>query len=247
MEKVKENDLNFIISQNKVFSIDKIKDSEIKAGWKLSEGFIFETSQTITILDKDYGKSAELMRSLLEEESGNNWILKTIFLFWIGLIFICITIFLIIFLISEKPKDNIIIKKDPIIQKQDIELIEKSKWIIKNDLPKENINIIQPLSFEVMQKDFDIKTLSKENIELKSKNEELKIINNLLIIDNEELKQSLEDQKEKNSIKEDKNNSLEEFKKYLGYIVYTWCTKAEEEGKINKCKDLYYNFVKKND
>ncbi|NOQ50458.1 MAG: hypothetical protein GQ557_02175 [Mycoplasmataceae bacterium] len=248
MEEPKKDNLNFIISQNKIVKVDLINKEEIKRGGKLSAWYIFETSQNIQILDKDYGKSSELMRSLLEEETEENWVVKTVIFLIIGFIILCFTIFLIIYFTWEKPPDKkVVIKKDPIIELRDIELINKSKGVEKNKLPKENNNIIQPLSFEVLQKDFDLKTLNIENTKLLLENEELKQINILLIEENEELKQYLEKEKEKNTIKKDINNWLEEFKRYLGHILYEGCLKEEEDGKKNKCKDLYYNFVKNND
>lgn len=80
--------ISLIIDHCRVYEVEKIEKKEIKRGWKFSKNWLYE------ILDKDYGKSAELMRYVVEERKKMSmvWI---IILCIVWILFIILTIYII--------------------------------------------------------------------------------------------------------------------------------------------------------
>lgn len=261
VEKIEENkkvinDFNFIISHNEVIFVDSINSKEIKAGGKYSQGYNHNTNESVQILDKDYWKSAELMRALLETDN-NTWLFKKWLIFF--MIFISfIGIWIVIYSsITEEESSKPIIKAEPIpinnrVSEFNSNIIEQKKEIIpitnqeKEIIPITNQAIKNDNEILLLKKEFHIESLT---LDLQRIMEE----KNLLTHENFELKDNIvkkdiliKDLEQKIKAYDEKANDLsqEEFLKFLGQEIYERCEKSEREGEKNSCKDLYYKFIK---
>lgn len=98
-----DNRVNLIIDHCRVFQVDNISRREIKHWGKLSK------NNEYIILDKDYGKSKELMRYVLEERKKISiaWII-IIWLVWVIMIVITILIITKAFWWDSKPNTWVI-------------------------------------------------------------------------------------------------------------------------------------------
>lgn len=247
MGKIQENtteikDYNYIISHNKLIFVDKIESKEIRAGGKYSYGVNYETGETAQVLDKDYWKSAELMRSLVEEENYTPLWKKLLFLLIItGAVGFVWFIAYMLIPTAEKP----VVNKTPLSQK--IEIIPKleQKETINNNISNPVIQK-DSLSVEILKRDYDIESMGLEiNRIMEEKN--------ILISENFELTGLIEEKdikiknlEEKLLIYSQKPKDLtqEAFLMHLGTLVYERCEKTELETENNNCKELYYNYVK---
>ena len=97
-----------------------------------------------------------------------------------------------------------------------------------------------------MRLNFEYETLQISYERVQNENEYLSAENQNLLQKNIELQEkysiaAAELQQIKNK---PKNIDSEEFLLYLGSEVSKLCEKADSEGEKNKCKDLFYNYVK---
>lgn len=255
----KISDYNFIISQNKVLFVPKITNNEIKSGGKYCFWQDYNTGNTVQILDKDYGKSAELMRSLLETDSYTPfWKKALIFLIlWVIIFWVWSMIFS--FSWSEEKKNEIIkvlpnigdkvkiIKDETILQKEkEKEIIVNTKWPLDENIKIQNNKInnlkkdfeIESLKIEIQRIIDEKNLLTHKNFELwekiAEKNNNIKLLTQEIIIYKEKLRKYTE---------KPQNLTQEAFLLHLGNIVYDGCEKAELEGDKNKCKDIYFKFI----
>jgi len=105
---------NIIISHNRILEVEKIEEKEIKEGGKISE------NENYFILDKDYWKSEELMRALLEKKKKlPTWLLAIMVIFGaiMSIVIMVMTYNLIKSYVSP-PVVAPITKQIPVIQKE---------------------------------------------------------------------------------------------------------------------------------
>ena len=258
---------NFIISQNRVLFVDKITNKDIKNGGKFSKWENYMTGESVQILDKDYGKSAELMRALLETENATPlWKKALILLILWGIIF---AVWVVLFSVipsweKEVKKENTIIENNgatqvgdesslikwtltaPKIEIEEPEIEETKNWPMQSFRASESIEVIQAENeIETLKQNYEMEKLKIELQKLmKEKNEEVHK-NFELQTEIEEKNEIIVNLEQKVKILESKpkNLSQEAFLLHLGNVVYERCEKAEARGEKNGCKDIYYNFI----
>ena len=255
MEKKKIVEYNIIISHNQVMVVDNIDKEEIKKWGKYSTWFDYKNDLKINILDKDFWKSAELMRALLEEPV-ESWGLKRIIVVIIWLIVFLFSIIVIYYIFNTKENKNI----SPIVN-------ENIKPKINNKGPLDN-----KVELESKPAPKTTPMLVAPNVKLKTNivNDDTIRLNNSLELarlefsyEKEKLVFKLNECNLKKEVYENKISKLEEKNKicerpiqkidtdsflyFLGDNVYKGCKKLEKQWKKNTCKDLYYNFINKND
>jgi hypothetical protein len=87
--------------------------------------------------------------------------------------------------------------------------------------------------------------LAKSNNLLESNNN-LQIELNGKNLENDILKDKIKELDLKESLKGD-NLGHKDFLLHLGTLIYNQCEKTVKNTEINKCKDLYFKYVKEND
>jgi len=143
-QKVWKIKTNIIISHNRILEVEKIEDKEIKEGWKLNE------NENYRILDKDYWKSEELMRQLLEKKKKVPFWLFLLMIIFGGVVSIIIMIMTYNILMSyisppvEAPKKNPI----PLVQNE-------IKVTPKNEVKEEKVIIDENKEFEKIKHDYE--------------------------------------------------------------------------------------------
>lgn len=268
------NDYNFIISHNVVLFVNAITKKEINAWWKYNFWQNHKTGETVQILDKDYWKSAELMRSLVEEDYDIPlW--KKILVFSIIFFVLIIVVIIVysIFIPDEKPTiptknvtqqiipwiNNNQPKVETPITPAPTNFNNTATWTTQTwqILQTTNATTVfqdSQLSIEIMKKDYEIQSLTLEYERLTKENnllieENTKITNqnkekDLIISQNKILIEDLE-KKLKEFTNIPKNLSQEAFIINLGTQIYNKCEKWDlSEVEKVNCKELYFNFVK---
>jgi len=241
---VETDGINYVISHNQILTVPKITQKEIEKWGKFCEWLDFYTWETVKILDKDYGKSAELMRALLEEEQpkSRKWLYVII---W-TVIFIILIILVIVINNNSgdikavvRPVINSITQKDleekskP--KKEVIKVIQKQEKIV--ELPKNNIDDFKN-SFELQKLEIEYNFILEEKNELVAEN----FILSSELTEKNGIIQNLTEKLQKYEL-ESQNLSQEAFKKHLGQTVLDRCEKMTIQGIENNCKDLYFKFV----
>lgn len=253
--------LSLEISHNRIIFLDKrIKNKEkTHKNWKYNYWKDYRTWLEVEILDRDFWKSAELMRLVLETKKKN----KALLIIWVIFSFIFVFIFLIIIWnFLTKKEDEIIINKqiNPIITQPQIQKpIEINNNVLKDEKNIEK-NIDKVEKDVMIENENKNKTNWNENIQLMSldyQSKQLTLELNLTIKKNELLVIEIE---EKNKLIENKqieinnlyliisdnqaklnNLTSNDFYLYLGKKVEQECEKNQN----NYCKELYYWFLKK--
>lgn len=236
--KITESSINYIITQNQIITVPKISKTDIKNGGKFAQWIDAHTSRQINILDKDYWKSSELMRALIEEDEvkNNKWLFIII---WI-ILFISILVWIAFIWNSWDIKKVDVKKENEYIKNVSDPLKEEIKKIeIKEDIPKVNIEKVENNNIWDFRSEFELEKLQIQYWQLIEENNNLLVDNNILIEENKILKEKVENYENKA-----KNITSEAFLLHLGQMVYNKCETAEDEGIKNNCKDLYFNYVK---
>lgn len=130
----KDDRIQIIISHNRVLEVERIESKDFKEWWKISE------NEDFIILDKDYWKSAELMRALLEKKKKMPfWVFVLLIVWWIifSIIILIITYKVIMSVIAPPvpvaTENNQVIKTTPLVVNpvKQTEIITNS-WSITN-------------------------------------------------------------------------------------------------------------------
>lgn len=239
------------ISHNRIIFLDKpIKRREkTHKNWKYSYWKDYRSNLEVEILDRDYWKSAELMRLVMETKKKKIWLL----ILWIFFAFILV--FVIIIIIANTlgaktttPTTTPIIT--PITQTTaPISQINPTPWrnidiktntgtIVdenknKNDLTN---NQMLALEYQAQEAALQINLLMKKNEFLQSELNE----KTLIITQKDELinKKALEIDELTAKLK---NLTANDFILYLGNKIASECEKNQN----NYCKELYFNYIKK--
>lgn len=266
-------DRSFIISHNNIIFVEEIEKSQIDNWGKYSFWENPMTGETVEILDKDYWKSSELMRALLENNSwGPGPNLKKILIVWAILISVIVIIFV---LIPTKKEEKIIPKVENVYDQNKstttvvVDKIEKpitinntwsitNTWIISEDQKIKNEIEIQKKELESLKNEIALSKLQLDNQK----------VNDNLIYDNwvfqkqvNELSTENEKIKTENLLLIDKNKDLENKNKELiiennefklvnnsnDFIFFLWNKIFEQCEKIKSdyCKNLYFWYIKK--
>lgn len=217
------------------------------------------------IVDRDAGKSAELMRYLMEWD-GERRSMKSIIMIilsiaWFVLFFV--VLFSIIWKTEETTQesnlnttselqrevfDNLESSNNPVFVEEEPEE-EKPVYTppVQNPvLDLQNDYEIQALRVQILQKDGEYSILNNRFQQKESENQELVLKNQELVSLNENLLskvRGLELELVKVQ-KEASNDSWDEFLIYLGGKLRETCEKALTDEKKASCSDLYYNFLK---
>lgn len=239
--------LSMEISHNRIIFLDKpIKRREkTHKNWKYSYWKDYRSNFEVEILDRDYWKSAELMRQVLENKKKSIWLLILWLVSWLVIIFIVLAIVsnllnsntiknqnvnnenktpIITAPIIENPIENIPIEENKNIDNFENNLIvEENKN--KNDFDLQNAEL--NLQLKIMSLDYEkIKVeLNEKNLE----NEKLNDVINQKELEIEELRAKI------------KNLTSNEFYLFLGTKIVEEC----EKNANNYCKELYFNYLQK--
>ena len=96
---------DLIVSQNQIL-VRSITNEEVKKWWKLSEWESYRKNVSFRILDKDYWKSAELMRYILEDWDTKNNSIKFYIILWVLAFVLLATWFIVIFWWEKEVEQN---------------------------------------------------------------------------------------------------------------------------------------------
>lgn len=244
------NSLSFEISHNRIIFLDKpIKRREkTHKNWKYSYWKDYRSNLEIEILDRDYWKSAELIRLVLETKKKS----KALIILWIIFSFIIIIIVLVFVWNIVNKQATQQVENKPIItpiippnqgtpqetQIKNIDNVTNNDIIIdenknKNDLTN---NQMLALEYQAEEMSLQINLLMKKNEFLQSELNE----KTLLITQKDELINKKSNEIEEISQKL-KNLTSNDFILYLGNKIADEC----EKNSNNYCKDLYFNYIKK--
>lgn len=237
--KKNSNKKNILISHNRVLEVQEITNKEIKDGWKLSE------NENYRILDKDYWKSEELMRLLLEKKKRLPMWLLAILVVIASIFALLVLNVLYKMLTAEAPVKQTI--PTPITQPTTpVKTIElKTEEEKENEIEIEKINdnysdlqiaynwvneeyeILQNKYFN-LEADFNVVSEKYEEVS----EEKQKIDKKLLDCENEE----------KNIVF---NSDKEAFIFYLWQSILKKCDEAikNENWQFEACKTLYSNYL----
>lgn len=243
------NLLSFEVSHNRIIFLDKpIKNKEkLHKNWKYIYWKDYRSNLEVEILDKDYWKSAELIRLVLETRKKNKlliiaWIILSLIMFWI--LASVVSSFI-------KPKEETK-KIEPIISTQ-APIFTPSEDLPKSIDNNENINIIEnenknkivsdetniqlaKLDYQAVELSLQIWLLNKQNEILQAElNEKTLLIEKK---DNLINKQSLELADKEEKIK---NLTSNEFILFIGNKIIQECEKNKNE----YCKELYFKYLQK--
>lgn len=241
------NNTNLIIDHNRVFKVENITKKEIKQWGKLSKSRDWQ----YIILDKDYWKSPELMRYVVEEIKPV-WFGIYILIWFLGIIFVWITIFLITLFFdnwSKKivPENNIISippTTKPIIIKENsntwniqpiptnnLPVINSNSWVV--DI-RDNADYIE-LNTQFFALQDQIKVMEKDAWILQYKFENCSKNNTPTIVTPEC----------KNSVIEKELTEIEKFHIKLWKQIAEKCDLAIKTNSVDSwlCKDIYSNFL----
>lgn len=239
LKKMKNNIINYIIQHNRVVEVEKITDNDKKNG-KLSHWINYTTWDEVYILDIDYGKSQELMRTLIEGTPHRRGMIIPIVL-WVLFTFICI-FFLSSFLWKKEEVKNPITTPAPSAtvvnnnNEQPLILRPEGEKIQVTSSSDDDVKKIEDdynsllLSYNLLLSE---NSLNKEQKEItQEENKELKEKIKILENENSLIREELENTKKI-------DNSKNWFLLYLGEEIYKKC----EVEKNNYCKELYYRFI----
>lgn len=253
VETTKIENVNIIIAWNRILIVDSIDKKELES-WRVTSWYDEVEGRKYTILDKDYGKSSELMRMLLEEEQG--WWMPILFKVLIGL-FILVSLTIWSIFVYGMFSDNE--DQAPVLSTQRIEIQESRNAMeieeeqeqeedqpiisiidttpVENCVAESNRNQLQSLSFEIESErnQFRISSLQDEINTCTTKIAEKQREISLLEADKLELSQYIQNIP--------KNSDKEKFLLHLGTELSKKCENTSEENVKESCKQLYYNYL----
>lgn len=265
-------DRSFIISHNNIIFVEEIEKAQIENWGKYSFWENPMTGETVEILDKDYWKSSELMRALLENWTTWSSInMRKIIIVWA----IVISVIVIIFALLPKSKEKEVPKIENYINQNTgtttvvVDKIEKpiitnntwsinNTWTISEEQKTKNEIEIQKKELENLKNEIALSKVQLDN----------QRVNDNLIYDNwvfqkqiTELSSENEKIKTENLLLIDKNKELESKNKELiiennefklinnsnDFIFFLWNKIYDQCEKIKSdyCKNLYFWYIKK--
>jgi len=246
-EKINEiEEINIIISHNKIIIVDSFEKWE-KDSWKFSTWYDNISERQYNIIDKDYWKSAELMRMLLEEQWSTSWFMKKILIWWGFLAWIVMLLIAwSIFFWWEQQEDEPEEIRSPIqesIQPDffDIEeeQEERDEVVIESQecIEASNRNELEILNYQLSNERslFKIRSLESDLNMCSEKIAEKDSDINRLSWDLRVIQQDIQNQPQK--------DAREEFFIHLGSELSKKCESSNDEKVKDSCKELYYNYL----